>query len=114
MVGMMAAGWWELCGCAGVVWVLVWCSRVARLQGWEVARLQVYRQSKSIFLLVLYGSVIAFIGCFYTISMVYRSVVLVGCVGWGDGVGVLVGVVVPVVVEVGRAIPPYAAGWLER
>jgi len=29
----------------------------------------------------------------------------------GGGVG---GVVVPVVVEVGRAIPPYAAGWLER
>ena len=54
---------------------------VARLQCWEVARLQVYRQSKGIFLLVLLGFDVAFIGCFYTIGMVYRSGVLVGCVG---------------------------------
>ena len=37
MVGRMAAGWWELCGCAGVV-VLV-CQGEG-LQGCKVGRLQ--------------------------------------------------------------------------
>ena len=55
-----------------------------------------------------------FIGCFYTALLVYRSgdggggAVVVWC---GGGVG---GVVVAVVVMGWQAIPPYAAGWLER
>ena len=65
-----------------VVWVMVWCSGVATLQ--------VYRQSKSIFLLVLLGSVIAFVGCFCTIGMVYRSGDGGGRAGWWVGGGGLV------------------------
>ena len=69
--------------------------------------LQVYRQSKGIFLLVLLGFDIAFVGCFCTIGMVYRSgdgggrAVMVWC---GGG---LVGVVVPVVGRDWQAIPPF-------
>ena len=54
----------------------------------------------------MWGFDIAFIGCFCTIGMVYRSGVVWVCVGLGAGVGMLVGVVVPVVVEIGRVIPP--------
>ena len=66
---------------------------VARLQGWEVARLQVYRQSKGIFLLVLLWFIIGLYGCFCTIGRVYRSgdggggAVVVWCGGGAGGCG---------------------------
>jgi hypothetical protein len=89
-----------------VVWVRVLVFRGCNLTGCKVARLQVYRQSKRIFALVLLGFDIAFIGCFCTIGMVYRSrdggggAVVVWC---GGGVG---GVVVPVVGRGWQAVPP--------
>jgi hypothetical protein len=45
-------------------------------------------------------------GCFCTFAGLYRSGVLVGCVGWGAGGGGVGGVVVPVVVRDGRRYPP--------
>jgi hypothetical protein len=114
MVGRMAAGWWELCGCAGVVWVLVWCSRVARLQGCEVARLQVYRQSKRIFAPLLLWFDYGVIDYLCTFVGLYWFGDGGGRAGWwvvGGGAG---GVVVPVVVRGWQAVPPSSSVWLER
>ena len=99
-------GWWELCGCARVRGC-----KVARLGGCKVASL---RTSKAYlctsFVVVYYCGVWVFL--YHWQGVPFRGAGWV-CL-WGVSVGVLVGVVVLVVVEVGRAIPPYAAGWLER
>lgn len=94
-----------VCGC-GCWWWCRWCSGVARLQGWEVARLQVYRQSKRIFALVLLWFEYGVIDYLCTFGGLYRSgdgggrAVVVWC---GGGAG---GVVVPVVGRDWQAIPP--------
>ena len=97
---------WVLVVRVWVWWWCRWCLGVARLQGWEVARLQVYRQSKRIFVPLLLWFDVGMIDYFCTFGGLYRSgdgggrAVVVWC---GGGVG---GMVVPVVGRDWQAIPP--------